>query len=101
MIQELLYSRRALRQEFQHYLEAQVDAADEACRGILLSTLGRVRGIDPASLFMGPTARAHKYASTELLEWWMDHPRITFTEWERQAGTYPAREWGMALQDSP
>lgn len=100
VLREVLRSRRETRAAFQDYLEAQVNAADEACVGILLNELGRFWGVDPASLFLGNAARAHRYASQELLEWWLDHPRITFTEWERQSGVYSSGEWGIALQEA-
>ena len=97
VLREVLAARRETRAAYQDYLEAQVQTADEACRGILLNSLGRARGIDPASLFMGQTSRAFKYASEELQDWWMDHPRVTFTEWEHQSGTHGSGMWGIAL----
>lgn len=100
VLQEVLRARREARGAFQDYLEAQVNAADAACAGVLLNPRGRAFGIDPASLFMGTAARAFAYASPELLDWWMDHPRVTFTEWERMSGIYATREWGHALWDA-
>lgn len=44
--------------------------AETATNGNLLNRAGRAKGIDPATLWSGPAARARKYAAPELLEWW-------------------------------
>lgn len=75
---------RQCRDDYELHLEAQYAAADKACRGILLNKRGRARGISAESLFLGPSSRAHAYASEELLEFWHEHPRITFAQFERQ-----------------
>ncbi|WP_348665909.1 hypothetical protein [uncultured Microbacterium sp.] len=67
---------------------------DSRCRGALLNAEGRARNIDALSLFMGNTARAHRYASEELREWWETHPRVTFAMFERQWADQ--RAWEMA-----
>lgn len=43
----------------------------------MLNRRGREAGIDERPLFRGPEARARKYASEELLNYWEDHPRPT------------------------
>lgn len=54
--------------------------AEEATNGHMLNPAGRRAGIDPRSLFVGTEARARKYASPELLEWWDEHGRPTLAE---------------------
>lgn len=51
--------------------------AEEACRGHVLNAAGKRAGIDPESLFSGPAARAKKYASPELMDWFRDNGRLT------------------------
>ena len=48
----------------------QFIAAEAACNGFLVNAAGRVRGIDPWSLWSGPADRAEHWASWELLEFW-------------------------------
>lgn len=75
---------RECRDAYELHLEVQHDAADRACRGVLVNKVGIARGITSGSLFLGPKTRAHKYASEELLEFWRTHPRVTFAQFERQ-----------------
>ncbi|TXK17386.1 hypothetical protein [Homoserinibacter sp. GY 40078] len=75
---------RKLRSEFEDYREQAYERAAEACRDHLLNRRGRAAHVDPYSLFMGPWARVQAYASEELLEWFAEHGRMTFEEFERQ-----------------
>jgi hypothetical protein len=72
------------REEYRAHVYTQYLDAETACRGHLLSREGQAAGVDPLSLFSGPAARANKYASAELLEWWSGHGRITVAEWRYQ-----------------
>lgn len=45
------------------------------------------------TLFMGPELRAQAYASEELRDWWEQHPRLTFEDFERQWAAAREREW--------
>jgi hypothetical protein len=74
----------ALRADYEELRMSAYLKAEEATRGALMNRLGHRRGIDPYSLFMGTEARAQCYASDELREWWRDHPRVTFADFERQ-----------------
>ena len=58
-------------------IEREWLAAERETRGVMLNRRGREAGIDEKSLFRGPEARARKYASEELLNYWEDHPRPT------------------------
>lgn len=72
---------QALRGMYEEYVYLQWLGAEEATRGHLLSPAGEAAGIEVLSLFSGPAARARKYASEDLLRWWADHGRMTFTEY--------------------
>ncbi|MFI5814925.1 hypothetical protein ACIA7S_28700 [Streptomyces sp. NPDC051643] len=67
--------------EWLDYAHAQWLAAEQACRGHLLSKAGHSAGIDPRDLWTGTTARAARYASEELLDFWAVSPRITRTQY--------------------
>lgn len=75
---------RECRNEYDRVLYAAYDRAAEATRGALLNEDARKAGIDSLSLFMGPEARARRWASPELLEHWEHFPRVTYAEFERQ-----------------
>jgi hypothetical protein len=47
----------------------------------MLNRVGRYRGVDERSLFIGPESRVRKYASAELIEWFESHPRPTRVAW--------------------
>jgi hypothetical protein len=51
--------------------------AEAGTKGNMLNRRGREAGINERTLFTGTEARARKYASEELLEWWEHHPRPT------------------------
>ena len=91
---------RESRAAYQDYLEAQHDAAEAACNGVLVNQRGRWAHVHPASLFLGPWARVQAYASTELLEWFWEHGRLTFEEWEAQHGLIPGRSWGQVIAEA-
>jgi len=75
---------RELRAEFDLYRENVYERATNATNGILLNREGRAAGIDSWSLFAGPRARAYRYASDELREWWATNRRLTVTEFMAQ-----------------
>lgn len=85
---------RECREAYERALEAQHAAAEEATRGAMLSAFGQARGVDTRRLFMGPARRAYAYASPELIEWWLDHPRVTFQDFESQ-WPYPDGDQGL------
>jgi hypothetical protein len=76
--------RARLRADYEQVRGSAYLAAEEATRGALVNARGKRAGIDAYSLFMGSGVRARAYASEELLEHWESHPRLTFTEYERQ-----------------
>ena len=77
-----MQQRAVIRAEFEQYRTALYVAADADCKGVLLNQLGLKRGIDPESLFEGPWSRVEKYASEELHQWFLEHPRQTYGEFE-------------------
>jgi hypothetical protein len=60
----------------EHVRQAYLDA-EAACRGHLLNAAGQAAGVDPESLWSGPAARAKKYGSPELLDYFRDNGRLT------------------------
>ena len=59
--------------------------AESWTRGNMLNKAGRAAGINPASLFSGPRARAYKYASEELQRYWAEQePRRTYAEYRAE-----------------
>jgi hypothetical protein len=82
-VSHLFDAWRRCRRDFDVYREALLEQAERDCRGILLNGRGRAKGVDPLDLFMGNEATAQAYASTELKEWWLEHGRPTFEQFER------------------
>lgn len=58
--------------------------AEDATNGYMLTREAAAKGIDPLTLFTGPEARARRYASPELLEWWDAHGRPTLSEYRAE-----------------
>jgi hypothetical protein len=58
--------------------------AEDATRGHMLTPQGEAKGIDPYALFHGPEARARRWASPELKEWWDQHGRLTRDDYKQQ-----------------
>jgi hypothetical protein len=69
--------------DFEIEIEAKYLQAEHATRGDLLNKAGKAARIDPRSLFYGQEARARKYASEELSEWFTRNGRLTRTEFQR------------------
>lgn len=65
---------------FVEHAEASYWAAEDATKGYLRNAAGDRAGVDPRSLFTGPEARARKYASPELLDYWQEHGRMTLED---------------------
>lgn len=59
------------------YLEGE-----KTTRGHLLNKRGRAAGIDARTLFYGPEVRVKAYASPELVEFFAQHGRLTYREYE-------------------
>lgn len=81
----------AIRRVYREWVALSYLAAEQATNGHMVNPAGRdrrVKGkpdpISPRSLFSGPTARAGKYASPELLEFWETHPRLTLEQFTAQ-----------------
>ena len=71
-----------MKSDYLSYIDAEYDKALEHCAGVLVNKAGREQHVDGYCLFTGTQARADKYASAELLEYWMDHPRLTMMDYE-------------------
>jgi hypothetical protein len=73
-----------VREAYELYRENQYARALEDLGGVLLNRAGLARGVDTYSLFIGSRARAEKWASEELIEWWGRNGRMTYRDFERQ-----------------
>jgi len=73
---------QAVRRLYSELVHSQWLEAEDATRGHLLSKAGTAAGVSPLSLFSGPSSRARKYASEDLLRWWGAHPRVTYAEFK-------------------
>lgn len=75
---------RRCRDEYEAHVMAAYARAEYDTNGYLLNRDGKGASIDPVTLFTGPRSRAVRYASEELLEHWLTHPRVSFAEFEQQ-----------------
>lgn len=86
--------------EWRDYHHAEFVAAEDYCRGNMLSAAGKRAGTDPARLWCGAEDKAYMYASEELREWWLAHPRLTPGEWDRQRRASERAELEAALTET-
>jgi hypothetical protein len=68
------------RKSYRDHVFQMYRAAEDATRGHLLTREGQNAGVDPGQLFSGPEARARRWASDELKQWWDDNGRETFED---------------------
>jgi hypothetical protein len=74
--------KRDFKAEWRAEIDRTYQAASAHTNGVLINTEGNKNNVDPRSLFRGPKARAMKYASDELKDWWLEHPRpLSQAEW--------------------
>ncbi|RZD85353.1 phage minor capsid protein [Streptomyces albidoflavus] len=92
-------TRREARALYDEYVYRQYLAAEDACRGYLLSKKAHAAGVDPLSLFSGPARVAYSRASDELKEWWAEHRRLTQAEFIEQV-TGKAQRWAESARKS-
>ncbi|MFI1182605.1 phage minor capsid protein [Streptomyces sp. NPDC020799] len=83
-VQRTAYSREQVREMYREHVYAQWAEAENELRGVLLSREAEAAGVDPVSLFSGPSHVAYSRASEELKRWWADHPRTTLAEYTEQ-----------------
>lgn len=72
-----------MREDWERHLLHEYNRALEGTGGVLVNKRGRALKIDGLDLFTGPLARAQKYASEELLEYWRVNGRMTMAHYER------------------
>lgn len=75
---------QAARRAFKEQVAIAYVQAEAVTNGHMLNPAGRAAGIDPFTLFTGNRARAEKYASDELKEFWEINGRPTFVEFKAQ-----------------
>jgi hypothetical protein len=83
-----LNARQRNEEEYQQYLGAQMQRAEEEL-SVMLNNANlaeaRNKGIDLYQLFTGPYHVAQKYASEELKDWWLANGRETLGSWRYKA----------------
>ncbi|MET7616968.1 phage minor capsid protein [Streptomyces sp. NPDC005408] len=82
--QRTAYSREEIREMYRNHIYTQYLAAEDACRGYLLTKKAELAGMSAEGLFTGPAHIAYARASEELKRWWQDNPRITLAEFTEQ-----------------
>jgi hypothetical protein len=75
---------RAVRRQYDEWVSLRYAQAEADTRGHLLNSAGKSIRMDPVMLFSGPLATARKYASEDLLRWWSDNGRMTYTQFKAQ-----------------
>jgi hypothetical protein len=74
-------TRAEVAAEYAAHVERQYLAAEDYCRGVLLSRAADAAGVHPRTLFSGPSHVAYARASEELRRYWADvEPRMTLAE---------------------
>lgn len=73
-----------MRDDYERYIEQAYNRALNETGGVLVNNTGRALHIDGLDLFTGPQARAVKYASEELIDYWKQHPRVSLAKYESQ-----------------
>ncbi|MEU5302227.1 phage minor capsid protein [Streptomyces noursei] len=82
---QIAYTREQIREMYQEHIYLQWLAAEDATRGHLLNRSAESAGVDPRSLFSGPSHVAYARASEDLIRWWAEvSPRITLAEFTEQ-----------------
>jgi hypothetical protein len=79
-----------VREAYELYRENQYARALNDLGGVLLNRDGLARGVDTYSLFIGSQARAERWASEELIEWWRRNGRMTYRDFELQHVDVPS-----------
>jgi hypothetical protein len=78
------YSGKTFRDQVKHahadHIRLAHERAEEVCRGHMLNAAGERAGVSAESLWSGPAARAKKYASEELLDYFRQHGRMTLED---------------------
>ncbi|MEF3114494.1 phage minor capsid protein [Streptomyces chrestomyceticus] len=82
--QRTAYTREQIRAMYQEHVAAQWLEAETELRGHLLNRRAEAAGVDPRTLFTGPSHVAYARASEDLIRWWQDHPRTTLAEYTEQ-----------------
>lgn len=78
------YNPAQVREMYREHVYAQWLEAENELRGVLLNRQANADGIDPVSVFSGPSHVAYARASEELKRYWADHPRTTLAEYSQQ-----------------
>lgn len=75
---------QTVRRLYDEWVHLQYLRAEQDTRGHMLTPAAEAKGVDPVSLFSGPAHIARAQASEDLLRWWAEHGRKTFTEFRAE-----------------
>ncbi len=79
------YTREEIRTMYREHVHLQWLAAEDATRGHMLTREAEAVGVDPRSLFSGPSHVAYARASEDLRCFWDEvSPRVTLAEFTEQ-----------------
>ncbi|MEU7163133.1 phage minor capsid protein [Streptomyces morookaense] len=79
------YTRKEIRTMYEEHIHLQWLAAEDATRGHMLTREAEAAGVDPRSLFSGPSHVAYARASEDLRRFWDEvSPRVTLAEFTEQ-----------------
>ena len=73
---EELAVKRIQRESTQSYIDIEIAKAEAACH-FLVNAQGLSEGVTTRNLWQWTLKRARKYATEELLRYWVDNPRLT------------------------
>lgn len=71
------------RDEYRQLMDAELTAAEQACRGNVVNAGGLRDGWDSWTLWMSNPTTIQRYGTPELLEYLRDHPRTDRLDHER------------------
>lgn len=71
-----------MRADYLGHVDSEYDKALEFCSGVLVNNQGREQHVDGYDLLKGTQARADRYASEELKEYWDHYPRLSVLDYE-------------------
>ncbi|ARF59554.1 phage minor capsid protein [Streptomyces gilvosporeus] len=79
------YTRAEIRELYREHCYRQLLAAEDWTNGYLLNRRANAQGVNPESLFSGPSHVAYARASEELKRYWAEvEPRLTLAEYTEQ-----------------
>lgn len=86
---------REMKIDYEAAIEAEITAAEEACNGFTVTRAGQREGITTDTVFRGAEATAYKWATPELVNYWISTPRLTLAAFEARWVKLRYDEWAL------